>query len=512
MMRGALVVATAWLVACSGGSSAPGDAGGTTDGTRPLADATMSSDDASLDAQASGDASDAHADASADGSLEGAAGPLPDYQSGTRLRAMVYETPDGTKLWHGWFDSTLSTNCSFSQGLAEDGATRCMPPATGAYYADPGCTTQVAVVETGCAVPSHVSVAVSGEPCRSAAYALGAAVDAGMTAYAFEGTTCTPMALAGTAYSIIHIAATSLVGATPVTDPRSPTLGAGYWRTDDGALQSLGAVDVARSAACAPLTGAYAAACSPTDLVFASGLFADMACTAPAARKFNLACSFSTTHTVEVQSANACGQVSIALSALGAPLSGAPWTLATGGSCTAATTPGGYTDYALGAAIPASSLPAVTTVDVGAGRIVTRYLRASTGEAIAPTTWVDSQLGAPCTVQPTASGLRCLPGDYDQQGYSDMNCTNPVVFVGQPTGCAVPTPPAFVQWSTGSGTCSDPQTSQSLQVGAQLSGVVGVYDNVPTCGSTAIDPNGLAFFSATAIAPATLPVITDVTE
>jgi hypothetical protein len=272
--------------------------------------------------------------------------------------------------------------------------------------------------------------------------------------------------------------------------------------------------NLGRNAACAPLTAAYAGSCAPTDLVYATTpLFADMGCTAPAVRKFNLACYLATTHTVDRQTSDSCGNVSIALSAIGAPLTGS-WTLPSGGSCMASAVPSNFTDFGFDAGIPISSLPAVGTTDVGTGRIVTRYLDASTGEAIAPTGWVDSQLGAPCRVVPTASGLRCLPGDYSQRAFSDMSCANPTVFISQPSGCAVPTPPAFVQWiaSPGPGTCASTELAQSLKVGAHLTSVTGVYDNEPTCASNSIDPNGLAFFSATLIDPATMPVVTDVTE
>jgi hypothetical protein len=465
--------------------------------------------------QASDAAGDGPSDAGADAPAEGAAGPLPDYASGTRLRAKVYKTPDGTKLWHGWFDSTLGTACTFSQGIAEDGATRCMPPAAAGYYSDAACTNPITVISgAGCSAPAYVSLAAKGTPCSLSAYSVGAAVDAGTTVYNLQGTSCVAAVVAGTVYAVTHVAASSLVAATPATDPKSVALSAAYLRADDGALEPRGAADRGRDAGCAPLTGGYATACAPSDLIYApAALFSDMACTVRAARTLDHACSYSTSPTVEVQTADSCGNVSIALSAIGVPLA-TSYVVPYGGSCTVGTTPTGFTDHTLGAAIPASSLPTVGTVDVGSGRIATRYLQAPTGEKIAPATWVDTQLGATCQVLLTANGLRCVPGQYRSGGYSDSNCMNAVVYFNQPSGCPVPTPPSFVQWSAGTSTCVDPQVARLFQVGSQVTGIGagGVYVDAPTCGPTGINPNGLAFFSATEIDTATLPAITDVTE
>ncbi|MGH7440944.1 MAG: hypothetical protein ACRENE_35165 [Polyangiaceae bacterium] len=515
-MRGAAIGVLAVFIGCSGGSSSSDagparDAGGGSDG----ADATASTpSDGGIDGSNDAPIADATGgDTGVDATADGPSGPLPDYASGSRLRAMVYRTADGTKLWHGWYDATLDTPCTFTEGAAEDGATRCLPVGVGAYYIDSACTTPVTVVQSGCSVPTHVSEAVATTPCRSAAYTVGPAVDAGAGLFYAMGSTCAPTSVPGTVHSLTHLAATALVGATRVVDPRTTSLGAAYWKADDGALQSLGAVDLARSAACAPLSGAYASACAPSDLVYvAIPLFSDMACTLRAARKFDLGCLGAGAQTVEVQTYDSCGNEAIALDSLGAALT-ASYTLPSGGSCTEAGAPVHFTDYALGAAIPASSLPVVKTVDLGTGRITTRYVSAGTGEKISVSTWVDSQLGAACAVLNTSAGLRCLPGDYHQEAYSDMSCSLPVVWANQPAGCSAPSPPAFAQWTSGTGTCADPELLRLMQVGAPTSVMTGgVYAKSPTCGATGIDPTHLAMFSATEVDLTTLPAITDVTE
>ncbi len=468
-------------------------------------------------AEGSHDATSADApggDASGDATADGPTGPYPDYASGTRLRAQVYRTADGTKLWHGWYDSTLGTPCSFQQNFtAEDGVTRCMPTGAGAYYLESTCSTPVTVVQTGCTAPTYVSEALATNPCRSAAYSVGPVVDAGASLYYMMGSTCASITAPGTVHSLTHVAATSLVAATRAVDTRTASLGAAYWRADDGALQSLGAVDLTRSGGCAPLSGSYASVCSPSDLVYASTpLFSDMGCTTRAARKFDLGCFASATHDVEVQTQDSCGNVTIELNTLGSALTSS-YTIPSGGSCTGTTAPATFTDYALGAAIPASSLPSVKTTDVGSGRITTRYLAAGTGEKLAVTTWVDSQLAAACMVLATSAGLRCVPGDYHQEAYSDTACTSPVVWVNHQTGCTPASPPPYAQFISGTGSCADPELIRLLKVGASTTLMAGgVYANSPTCVATGIDPTHLDFYSATEIDPTTLPAVTDVTE
>ena len=47
--------------------------------------------------------------------------------SGSRLKARYASTPDGAKVFMGWYDSQLNEKCTFM--LAEDGNMRCLPSA-----------------------------------------------------------------------------------------------------------------------------------------------------------------------------------------------------------------------------------------------------------------------------------------------------------------------------------------------------------------------------------------------
>ena len=81
----------------------------------------------------------------------GGTGGAPDYTSGTRIKARVISTADGAKAFAGYYDTTLSTACSFQR--AADDTLRCLPTTNsylGTFYADSGCSTPLAYA-TGCA-------------------------------------------------------------------------------------------------------------------------------------------------------------------------------------------------------------------------------------------------------------------------------------------------------------------------------------------------------------------------
>ena len=304
-----------------------------------------------------------------------------------------------------------------------------------------------------------------------------------------------------------------LVSASTTSDARTTALGAQYLLASDGALQPVGSFDLQRNAGCGPLGAPYANRCAPLDLVFVNqAVYSDSQCTTLLARKFDAACGMSRS-TVDVQTVDSCRVTTNALSALGAQVSSSTVYVVQGATCTATTNVPGFSTYGLGASISPASLPGVVSTDVGSGRIVTRYQTAITGEKLTPITWVDSQLGAPCVVQPTASGLRCIPGQNGEELYSDSMCMSPIAFVQHPAGCAAPPAPKFVTWGATIDACGKATATRLLQVGASISvSSGGAYGPGPPCGSSSIDPNGLDFYSAAEVDPTTLPAVTDVTE
>src|SRR6185295_8706491 len=86
------------LAACGPGASSGGDGGGDDD------DGGGVNDGGSADA------------------------PEPEFESGSRLKAIVLTTPDGTQYFNGWHDTMLDEDCWFD--VAADGQLRCLPAIT----------------------------------------------------------------------------------------------------------------------------------------------------------------------------------------------------------------------------------------------------------------------------------------------------------------------------------------------------------------------------------------------
>ena len=65
------------------------------------------------------------------------------YESGSRLKAEVLNTPDGAQAFLGWYDSQLQIDCSFA--TASDGQVRCLPNLgsivkVSGYFSDASCS------------------------------------------------------------------------------------------------------------------------------------------------------------------------------------------------------------------------------------------------------------------------------------------------------------------------------------------------------------------------------------
>jgi hypothetical protein len=78
----------------------------------------------------------------------GGGGDVPEYTSGTRIKARVLTSADGAKEYRGWQDTMLNFACYFS--VAGDGQYRCLPqglPGVGPYYSDSNCTTLAVMIQ-----------------------------------------------------------------------------------------------------------------------------------------------------------------------------------------------------------------------------------------------------------------------------------------------------------------------------------------------------------------------------
>ncbi len=450
------------------------------------------------------------------------AAPLPDFASGTRLRAMVYQATGGAKQWHGWYDNQLKSVCTFAG--AEDGATRCLP--TGeytSYYADAECKTPVYHHNGTCAKPAFVWV--SGDTCGNTRpiYDLGAAITPAALYYR-PGLTCSPTEIPGngTLHALTKRPASDFVPATQVNDARgNGGLAMTFLKAADGAIQPVEMFDNVRQTQCRP--GIYATAansfadrCVPSAQAIASAgtaFFSDATCaTLLAHTNTCLENKVKVEVLVTLDYSDVCAPKYVySYAELGAKWSGQVHQ-GSPAQCSV-TNITAFTQFQIGAAITPASLPQLTTVDVGTGRIKARYFKSSSDERLIFSTFVDSDSGQACRPLLTSDGLRCVDSrSSDYSSYSDDQCQKQVVYVGKPAMGCTAKPPAITTASISPVDVCQPNHHRVFSVGAAI-GSQSVYTlNQGVCDVTGTDPNNLVFFDTTEIPPSTLGQIQDVTE
>jgi hypothetical protein len=99
------------------------------------------------------------------------------YKSGSRIKARVGRTPDGSQEFLGWFDSKRNEECVFFVG--SDGVRRCLPfqlAVDGSFFSDAKC--EMKLVYASCTQsPSYVRIGASADVCKATPnplYKLGA--------------------------------------------------------------------------------------------------------------------------------------------------------------------------------------------------------------------------------------------------------------------------------------------------------------------------------------------------
>ena len=223
-------------------------------------------------------------------------------RSGSRLKARWSAAPDGRRLFRGWYDSLLATDCTFVP--ASDGVLRCLPadsallvPAL--YYADSACTAPV--VESGrtlpsqylglfsCSLPAFIRQYTSSgcDGSRGRIFRRGPEVT-GNTIFTKRPTpSCDPTFIVpGTAAFSLgeEIPATSFVKATRTPQPPAAgdLLQAIYLEAEDGARQPTGWQPVGGSENCRLLTLTDQRLHCLTATARAYSTYTDASCTEPA--------------------------------------------------------------------------------------------------------------------------------------------------------------------------------------------------------------------------------------
>jgi hypothetical protein len=474
---------------------------------------------------ASVDASNGGSNASTDGSvvsmdLDGSVGdgaaalPRPDYRSGTRLRAMIYKTSDGDKLWHHWYDSQLKIPCAMQLGA--DGQMRCLPNEYASQFSDDQCKTPVLAVGPTCATPAY---AIQTNDCDGATlYKVGDKTTPARI-YLRSGTTCMDAGAPGegSLYALTPLPASTAVAAKEVHDARGSDLMETYLEAEDGALQPVSAYDPARKSDCAP--GAVADRCTPSNVAYVSSAvqyWADMGCsTSRLAARFGCASKMPVAVGLLLTSTDACGNVTAnySFAEIGAETAAASFVSNGGQACQTNTLKSPNPRlYPVGAAIAPTTMPKMGNLDVGAGRVKVRYQVDGAGNKIHAASLYDSTRKEICQATPTSSGLRCIPTADQASSFSDDKCDRPLIFANKPlASCPPRMPPAFVR-SGGWTTCSNQITPvRYFAVGAKLDHAMVYYGGGTNC-DAANGVSGVDFYDSTEIPVTDFGSLEDVTE
>jgi hypothetical protein len=412
----------------------------------PAADAGDARGDAMSDAPAvPPDAgADVVTDAPAVGDVGGdaAAAMLP-FASGTRLKLRWSATPDGRRLFAGWFDSQLRADCVFYG--ASDGMLRCLPGSLtfvhSPEFRDSACTAplvnsgrtvpNVYHGQTTCTAPDfvHQRDLSSGCDVRSRVFKRGSEVTGGMI-FTKLPTSCQPTFLTPgtTAFGLgDELPAASFVKATRVIRPSSQAdqLHPVYLEAEDGARQPVGWRLAGGDEDCRLLTLTDQRLHCLTSVGLAGNTFADVGCTQPTA--YASACR-PLPMFVERPEPGTC-PFRYAVHRIGARLDRVYTTLSTG-SCMQ-TSSANY--YAVGSAVSADSFPTLGEMDEASGRPRRRF-RVGPGGMMAAA-WYDSERATLCRPSPVGDKLRCVPeGDGLSPFFADAACTTPVK-VAERTEC-----------------------------------------------------------------------------
>lgn len=457
------------------------------------------------------------ADATQDGECNCDSGASrPDYQSGTRLRAKVWTSADGARVFHGFYDSLLKTDCAVA--IADDGALRCLPLSAhaGVLYSDASCKVPVGFTYDGCAPPAFVSR--SSGSCGSSVYpAKGASAamtfyDQQMACAAYGGTVTNAFDLGA------KMDASAFVKGTRTREPRGADLMMELYDMEDGARMPIGAFDTARKSQCAssPFAALWPGRCVPSHVAYGEGQFADSSCTKAAAFVPDNKCSYAPDDVIASawmygKGPSCNGELLIGLGNVG------PTPLVTAyqkgsNTCTAISFPGTYVPVT-GDLAP-SALPQLTPTPDGSGRVVRYVDKSGTGEKLAVEGFYDTTLSAACAPSVTKDGkLRCVPTGQSVQWFVDAACKQPV-FAATDLGPACPfdQPATWMQLSTSDGKACPSSSTQSFKVGAKVASSPTVYSlNGGSCQANTGSDKWI-LYGTTEQDPATFAELSDVTE
>ena len=388
-------------------------------------------------------------------------------QSGSRLKIVWNEFPDGTRTVLGTYDSLRQEACTL--GYDED-TTRCVPAAMDLVFGDASCTQQVGRVYDLCSDAKYIAG-------QGGFFVRGAQL-AQTSFYADDGGGCAGP-YTGEVYALgAEVPIGEFAAVTRVREPTSNRLARRFYEsdaTDDDFRIETTTQDTLLSATCSPGETAAGRACVPNDRGFAV-YYEDPACTvnqiaspAPPPRfavyDDPAGCPLSSFHYYSVTVENTTGNNYYAA----------------GGSCLMVPVPMGSKMWSLGAELQLA--PLTQRIETVAGRRLqhVRYQDGATEIDNQQIQLYDTTLDTMCTVNRASDGVkRCVPDAALSIAtyYADAGCTTAIELAldDQYDTCAV-VPDRYGYKVTFNGSCDT--RSERYDLGAVYTGTV--YQMLGTC-------------------------------
>ncbi len=425
---------------------------------------------------------------------------LPEWKSGTRLRANLIGGAGDTRLFTGWYDKSLKTNCAFA--IAEDGAERCLPLGAdlGSTFSDAACTLRAVVVTPTCKVPSF---AIGEGSCEQEApvFRIGSKLNTTLLYVKQKSGSCASLPANGQdVYEAVSpVAPSDMVSAEESTGAEKDGVAVLSRVAEDGAIETVSAVDSEHEGLCDAKT-ASGGRCLPSQTAFEQTFFKDASCTTSLAIDSGSAtfCGGKPSAVLLAStSASACGDAEPSYAAIGPRFGGTVYQ--NQGACEPSTETNA-SFYVVGPALSLADFPSLKNQETGTQRLQVRSATTSSGMHVLDRGLFDKERNEDCSPAPASDGkTRCMPissSKSDVRYFSDTKCTKPVAFVS--SGCATP---ATVRLVTSLATACGEYNVRVFTVGAKTSPSTVYQSNGITCDATPA-PSGTDLYSATEEVPA----------
>ncbi len=373
------------------------------------------------------------------------------FSNGSRLAAQYYNGGRGAVRLDNWVDTTLGMHCTFAHDQSWD--IRCMPLAAAQIlYADADCTMPIAQLGPCSDVPTYVGQGLAdtcpGEVDRRRAYSVGAVTRPALRHYLAPDGECSsgdPPPPDFTYHTLEAVDDAIFVGAALTPYPVGDGLSVTVAEAEDGAYQRMYPQLDAEGLPCFAYPIGGGSRCVPNTITYDSDrYYSDANCTVS-----NIAYGVSAPECGDTPYAlvftllgDPCAGIEVALHEVNAMVASA---YEDTGVCTEASPATKRTLWEVGAELPDSTLPEITTGLRGTGVVAVQEHATISGELLARSYgFFDQQRQVQCQPNPTSAGLRCLPkltSVRPQQWYwGDPACsTTPVVALTQsPCGGVAP--------------------------------------------------------------------------